>query len=108
MRIMKATFADEAPYWVVCIGPDSRVYGYLSATNKFHFSHGLDTEYYWDHDLIFADIDPTEAVDLINSGIGKFEEEKAWVIERLTQAEWSLSADEVLGEASAAIERSTH
>ncbi|MGB3827359.1 MAG: hypothetical protein WA962_01160 [Ornithinimicrobium sp.] len=105
MKILKATYNQEYPYWVACIGPDTRVYAYISKTNLFHYSHALDLDYYWDMDMDYVTIEPSEAVDLINSGIGQLDESKAWVVERLIASEWSLSADEVLGEAAGGIHR---
>ncbi len=105
MKILKATYNEGEPYWVACIGPDTRVYAYLSKTNLFHYAHALDVDYYWDMDMAYFEIESSEAVALINSGVGRLDASKAWVVERLSNSEWSLSAEEVLGEAAAGIHR---
>ncbi len=105
MKIHKAIYQQGDPYWVVCITPFSRVYAYLWKTNQFHYFHALDLDYHWDMDMDYVEIEPAEAVALINSGVGRLDPSKAYVADRLIASEKSLSAEEVLGEAAAGIRR---
>lgn len=103
MKVLKAIFNHEHPYWVGCIGPDTQIYGYLAKTHRFHYSHSLDDDYYWEQDLEWVEITSNEAVALINAGVGQLDGEKGWVADRLAASDRSLSVEEVLGEAAAHI-----
>lgn len=104
MRITKAIYQGETA-WVVCVTEYSRVYAYLWETNQFHYFHALDIDYHWDMDMEYVEIEPAEAIALINSGVGRLDSSKAYVAERLIASEKSLRAEEVLGEAAASIRR---
>lgn len=103
MKVMKAVHDNTLVAWVTCVGRDERVYGYLANTNAFHYSPSLDDDYYWEMDLEYVEIEPSEAVELINSGVGRFDQSKAWVVDRLTKSERTLTVDEVLGASAAHI-----
>jgi len=105
MKIMAASSGENPPHWLVCLGPDKQIYAYLEETHKFHYSHPLDMDYFWDMDLNYAEISADVAVTLINDGIGQHQDMSDWGRERLVNGKLSLSLDDVLGGATRAINR---
>lgn len=106
MKIMKTMTGNGVVNWVACVGLDGRLYSYVHLAHRFQFNHGLDHDYYWEQENEYVDITTQEAIQLIKSGVGRLGGDKEWIARNLIEAEWSLSASEVLGEASQLIENS--
>lgn len=100
MKILAASSEQYPPHWLVCVGRDKQIYAYLEETHKFHYSHPLDMDYFWDMELNYAEISADTAVELINQGIGQQKEISEWGRERLVNSDLFLTPDEVLGEAT--------
>ncbi|MGB3187714.1 MAG: hypothetical protein WBG36_05325 [Ornithinimicrobium sp.] len=102
---MRVDYRDSDRVWLACLGSDYRVYGYLAASGRFHFSDSLHYDYFGDRQFLFTFITAAEAADLIRAGTGGTSHVTPGATEQLVAAPWSLSAEEVLGEAAADITR---
>ncbi|CAN5371727.1 hypothetical protein BH23ACT6_BH23ACT6_11790 [soil metagenome] len=103
MHTMRVDYRDSDRIWLACIGPDYRVYGYYADSNRFYFSDALHYDYFGDRQMIFTFISPHQSVDLINDGVGAPSHFPPGGAARLIEAPWSMSAEEVLGDAAADI-----
>lgn len=102
---MIATYDDDVARWLVCMAPDGQIYAYLQETNQFHYSYPLDMDHRWDRDFTYTTISPTAAAQLINEGIGMPDGLREGALKRLISSGASISVEETLGEAAAAIVR---
>lgn len=105
MKILAASLEQAAPHWLTCVGHDKQIYAYLEETHKFHYSHPLDMDYFWDMELTYTEISANAAVELINQGIGQKKGMSEWGHERLVNSDLFLTPDEVLGEATRYLRR---
>lgn len=103
MRLLKSTNEEGRIVWVAVLGPEARVYCYLHLTGHFHVNSGLHHDYFFEQENSYEDIDPTEAVRLINAGTGRHSERNEHIARRISESQWSMSAEEVLGDAASDI-----
>lgn len=58
---------DDGSIWVA-LERDMRLYCYLPASGRFHYSRGLSADWIWDRELRYQEISVARAIELIEAG----------------------------------------
>lgn len=100
MNLYLVRNADHVPVWVAFESNQKRLYTYVQNTGQFHLNAGVYKDFYFDHTMIYEQLDPSAAEATVLSGLGRLDERAfVHIIARYRRDPDALSPETVIGRA---------